>query len=120
MKLLEAYYKILTQHVITKNLNAGPQTFKNVLMKLNTKTFGLCFLPTIDTSIKNYSLDNDDLLIIGIDLVHPQKLSPKDKFELKKKNPELNNKHPTVVGVSANKMTHRWGFAGDFFYVSLF
>lgn len=88
-------------------------------MKFNTKTFGLCFMPTVDPDIKKFSLENDDLMIIGIDLVHPQKLDPKSKFDLKKKNPELENKHPTVVGVSANKTMQRGGFSGDFFYVIL-
>lgn len=80
----------------------------------NYLIIGLCFIPQID--IKNYSLDNKDLLIIGIDLAHPQQLSPADKFKLHKNHPEMNNIHPSVVGISANKMENPWGFAGDFFY----
>jgi hypothetical protein len=44
LKLLEAYYKTLTQHVIGNNIKAGSQVLKNVVMKLNTKTFGKHFL----------------------------------------------------------------------------
>jgi hypothetical protein len=39
-----------------------------------------------------------------------------EKAKLKKNYPDLNNRHPSVVGICANKMTNRWGFAGDFFY----
>jgi hypothetical protein len=44
LKLLEAYHKTLTQHVVGKNITAGSQVLKNVVMKLNTKTFGKHFL----------------------------------------------------------------------------
>jgi hypothetical protein len=43
LKLLEAYYKLLTQHILQKNMFGGSQVIKNVVMKLNTKTFGTYF-----------------------------------------------------------------------------
>jgi hypothetical protein len=119
LKLYEAYYKVLTQQILSKTMAEGSQTIKNIAMKMNTKTLGLCFIPEYDASLKEYSLEhNNDLLIIGYDVSHPKNLSGREKFDLKKKDETLENRHPSVVGICANKMTAKWGFAGDFFYVS--
>lgn len=76
-------------------MQAGPQTFKNVVMKTNMKTFGLNYIPEMDKDMKDYSLDKcNDLLIIGLDVAHPSALTPSEKYKLKTNHPEMNNKHP--------------------------
>ncbi|KAI6221408.1 Germ cell-expressed protein R06C7.1 [Aphelenchoides fujianensis] len=116
LKLYEAYYKILTQHLVAKNLTGGPQLLSNVSMKLNIKAFGVNYVPQIPAVLKDWDLQHTDLLVIGLDVAHPSKLSPKEMFELKKKHSEMINRHPSVVGICANKSANPFIFAPDFFY----
>ncbi|KAI6175526.1 Piwi domain protein [Aphelenchoides bicaudatus] len=116
LKIYEAYYKVLTQQICHKTMKDGQQTLKNIVMKLNAKRNGLCYVPWVDQTMQNYSLDNDDLLIIGYDVSHPERVSPKELFELKQIDAKLENCHPSVVGICANKLESNWAFAGDFFY----
>jgi hypothetical protein len=46
------------------------------------------------------------------------KLSPEEFAEMKENDKSLKHKHPSVVGVSSNKLKSKWGFSGNFFYVS--
>ncbi|KAI6198941.1 hypothetical protein M3Y96_00573900 [Aphelenchoides besseyi] len=126
LKLFESLYKILTQHVVRKNLNARNQTMKNVVFKLNSKCFGLNFAPVFDSSIEMLDLEkNDDLLVIGLDVAHPtrssstrkEKTKGKDKDKKKDKDDEPEkNKYPSVVGICSNKTSVRYAFTPDFFY----
>lgn len=76
LKLFEAQYKILTQQILPTNLNAGGQTMKNFVMKLNSKCFGLNFLPVFGPSLKQFDLEkNPQLLVIGYDVSHPTHVS---------------------------------------------
>lgn len=81
-------------------------------------------------SMDAYDFNQQDLLIIGLDTVHPTHASPKELFEyvilleftvmllsrlcrLKKKGLEhLSNSNPSVVGICANKGANSWSFAG--------
>ncbi|KAI6175231.1 hypothetical protein M3Y99_01981700 [Aphelenchoides fujianensis] len=117
LKLFEAYYKILTQQVVAKNLRGGPQLMSNVVMKLNSKCFGLNYVPQCPASLKDFDLQtNRDLLVVGLNVVHPDPMDPKELFMFKKKHPELHNLHPSVVGVAANKCAEPYAFAGDFYF----
>ncbi|KAI6181996.1 hypothetical protein M3Y99_01966800 [Aphelenchoides fujianensis] len=109
LKLFEAYYKasalhgrpcshsslllqILTQQVVAKNLRGGPQLMSNVVMKLNSKCFGLNYVPQCPASLKDFDLQtNKDLLVVGLNVVHPDPMDPKELFMFKKKHPELFN-----------------------------
>ncbi|KAI6205930.1 hypothetical protein M3Y94_00848000 [Aphelenchoides besseyi] len=115
LKLLEAYHKILTQHVVTKTLIGGPQTVKNVLMKLNVKCFGLNYMPVFGPNIQDLSPACQDLLIIGLDIMTAPAATAVDLMHMKKHNCDWENKLPSVVGVCANRLAND-GFAGDFFY----
>ncbi|KAI6205223.1 hypothetical protein M3Y94_00768400 [Aphelenchoides besseyi] len=121
LKLYEAYYKILTQHVVAKNLDAQPQTLTNIAMKWNAKCFGLNYVPELSAELASYELkEKGDLLVIGMDVSHPNKMTGAEKFKFSKEHhitenpPE--NRHPSVVGISANKGPDPRSFAGDFFY----
>ncbi|KAI6174054.1 Protein argonaute-2 [Aphelenchoides besseyi] len=115
LKLLEAYHKILTQHVVTKTLIGGPQTVKNVLMKMNVKCFGLNYMPVFGPNIQDLSPACQDLLIIGYDIMTPPSATATDLKHMKEHNCDWENKLPSVVGVCANRLANH-GFAGDFFY----
>jgi len=85
-------------------------------MKMNMKCFGMNSVPLFEEKMKKYSLDNGDLLVIGYDVNLPKKASPKEKFDLKKDFENMENKHPAIVGICANKNKNPWAFSGDFFY----
>ncbi|KAI6173621.1 hypothetical protein M3Y98_01101200 [Aphelenchoides besseyi] len=120
LKLYETHYEILTQHVVAKNLDAQPQTLTNIAMKLNAKCFGLNYVALFPQQLKNYSLNCVDLLVIGMDVSHPKKMNGTEKYMFNKAYegdvdpPE--NRHPSVVGICANKGADPFAFIGDFFY----
>ncbi|KAI6209351.1 Protein argonaute-2 [Aphelenchoides besseyi] len=115
LKLLEAYHKILTQQVVTKTLIGGPQTIKNLLMKINVKCFGLNSMPVFGPNIQDLSPACRDLLIIGCNIMTPPTATAADLMHMKKHNCDWENELPSVVGVCANRLANH-GFAGDFFY----
>ncbi|CAD5227766.1 unnamed protein product [Bursaphelenchus okinawaensis] len=128
LKLFEAYYKVLTQQVITKNLENKPQTLKNVVMKINAKTFGVNYMPVFPATLKAYDLNlNKDLMVIGYDVAHPAPASPQEKknaakekslnpFDAECERGPLKSLTPSVVGLCANAGPNPLIFGGDFFY----
>ncbi|KAI6212793.1 hypothetical protein M3Y94_00070900 [Aphelenchoides besseyi] len=107
LKLFEAMYKILTQHVVSKNLKPRNQTLKNVVFKMNSKRFGLNFAPRFDASIEMLDLKkHPDLLVIGLDVAHPTRVGPQRE----------DKQYPSVVGISSNKTDVEYAFTPDFFY----
>jgi len=125
LKLFEAYYKVLTQQVIEKNLKNGAQTLKNVLLKLNVKGFGLNYVPIMNSPLlKDLKLESTDLLIIGYDVALPERVTGKELHDFYKKNgmewvegaPKIKNIHPAAVGICANKGANSFSFSGDLFY----
>jgi len=125
LKLFEAYYKILTQQVIEKNMKNGPQTLKNVLLKLNLKSFGLNYFPVTNSPLlKDLKLESPDLLIIGYDIAIPERVTGKELYDFYKKNklewiegaPKIKNIHPACIGICANKGVNPFSFSGDLFY----
>lgn len=125
-KMLEAYHKILTQQVDTKNVsNNQAQTRKNILLKFNAKAFGINFMPILPPELEEFDLRKQtDLLIIGYDVAHPAPATPKDRFLDKHNNftdsdgkpTDLQSLSPSVVGICANKSATASLFGGDFFY----
>lgn len=77
-------------------------------------------------NIADWAVDKEDLIYVGIDVVHPQKLSAMENFQFKKTLGKLKvaqrdavgitenvqNKHPSVVGVAMNKTNAKFGFSG--------
>ncbi|CAD5235222.1 unnamed protein product [Bursaphelenchus xylophilus] len=127
LKLFEAYYKVLTQQVITKNLADKPQTLKNVVMKINAKAFGINYMPVFPKSLEEFDIRNkNDLLIIGYDVAHPPPAQPADKRKMQDKEGDpfaaneargrLRSLQPSVVGICANMSKNPMIFGGDFFY----
>ncbi|KAI6191664.1 Piwi domain-containing protein [Aphelenchoides bicaudatus] len=123
LKLFEAYYKVLTQQVVVQNLKNGPQTLKNVLLKLNVKAFGLNYLPLVSSpNLTDLTLNNSDLLIIGYDIAPAEKMDAKDfadyccRNKLDPKVTKIRSLHPASVGICSNKSKEPHLFSGDFFY----
>jgi hypothetical protein len=96
-------------------------------MKLNTKAFGLNFIPVMDNLPESVKLEASDLLIIGYDIAPAERLSPADKakharewekkFNLSKEEIKaIKSIHPAVVGLCANKGKEPYAFSGDIFY----
>ncbi|KAI6213804.1 hypothetical protein M3Y94_00194900 [Aphelenchoides besseyi] len=104
LKLLEAYHKILTQHVVAKNLTAGAQTIKNILMKMNVKCFGVNYMPVFDESVKNLSPSCSDLLILGYDIQTPPVATAHERWELKQKNPTESHRWWAFVQIVSKTM----------------
>jgi len=118
LKLFEAKYKVLTQHVTLQAIDLPQQTLKGISMKLNSKCYGLNFLPVFKDYMHDLDLEkNPDLLVIGYDVAHPTAAPAKEKFALKSKGyPDVTSFHPSVVGICANKNENFSTFAGDFFF----
>lgn len=116
LKLFEAFYKVLTQHVTSRNLEARPVTMKNILMKTNMKAFGLNYAPSFASVISKYEVD-EKLLVFGYDVAHP---SVRDKGAVFRQthDPDLCSLDPSVVGFCSNTGAHSYNFCfvGDFFY----
>lgn len=119
LKLCEVYFKILTQQIATKNLEGGVQVLKNVLMKTNVKRGGLNYLPKFPASVVSFDpRKNPDLLVIGLDVNHPEPASPRDRAKLYIPEAELQLKSasPSCVGICANKGKDPADFSGNYFF----
>jgi hypothetical protein len=87
-------------------------------MKLNSKCYGLNFLPEFKDYMHDLDLEkNPDLLVIGLDVSHPTNATAKDLSALKQKGyNDVLSWHPSVVGIAANKNDNLCTFSADFFY----
>lgn len=53
MKLTEARYKMLTQHVNVETCEkAGGATFSNIIQKLNMKCYGMNYVPKLEAQLQ--------------------------------------------------------------------
>ncbi|KAI6189405.1 Germ cell-expressed protein R06C7.1 [Aphelenchoides bicaudatus] len=118
LKTFEAKYKILTQQLRPKSIEGRIQTIKNIVLKFNSKCFGINFMPAFGPNMNDLDLEkNPNLLVIGYDVSHPTNGSPMEIYHLNKNGYSgFSSSHPSVVGICANKNAHLGAFSGDFFY----
>ncbi|CAD5235074.1 unnamed protein product [Bursaphelenchus xylophilus] len=118
LKLFEAHYRILTQHIRVKSMDlTEPQTMNNILMKINTKAFGTNYWPIVPEFIKDYDLiDNKDLLVLGYDVAHPTGKDRNPRGINGQSVSDPMNVKPSVVGICANMFKDTKVFGGEFFY----
>jgi eukaryotic translation initiation factor 2C len=116
LKLLETKYSILTQHVAAKNaIECRPMTLGNIVNKFNMKVFGMNYKPIIEAAGKRIDLCSN-ILVIGMDVVHPPKASLHVRTRLRESKIDQDSFEPSIVGISGNYAGNPYNFVGDFFF----
>jgi hypothetical protein len=95
-------------------------------MKMNTKAFGLNYVPSLANLPAHLKLEANDLLIIGYDIAPAERLTPADKAARarnwekmgisKDEIAKIQSVHPAMVAVCANKSKDPFAFSGNFFF----
>nr|AEF32756.1 CSR-1 [Ascaris suum] len=111
LKLFEALYSIVTQHVHGIRVREAPRkvaTLENIVNKLNCKNFGQCYGVVPESFATDKWISTGKTLIIGYDVCHPE---PQPKHERRMKLPPT---QPSVLGISFNGAICPETFIGDY------
>uniref|UniRef100_A0AC34FE29 Uncharacterized protein n=1 Tax=Panagrolaimus sp. ES5 TaxID=591445 RepID=A0AC34FE29_9BILA len=119
LKLLEREFQVLTMQVKVETANrpgGSGQTLENIVLKVNAKTMGVNFMPQIEKCGLELSLQKK-VLVIGCDISLPTRGSPKELFELRKKDlGDLSSHDSAVVGLTGNCGKQPYTILGDYYY----
>ncbi|KAH7728887.1 CSR-1 protein [Aphelenchoides avenae] len=120
LKLCEALYKILTQHVtmerVSDVLKGKIMTLDNILYKTNVKNAGINYEPIIEPLAHDYGLEQGKILVLGYDVAHPPPMKSAERRLRHSLGLTVESLEPSVVGITANVARHPHNFVGDYFY----
>jgi hypothetical protein len=119
LKLLEREFQVLTMQVKTETATragGNAQTLENLVLKINAKASGVNFMPTIEKCGAELSLQKK-VLVVGLDISLPTRGSPKELFELRKKDlGDLSSHDSAIVGLTGNCGKQPYTILGDYYY----
>ncbi|KHN72815.1 Germ cell-expressed protein R06C7.1 [Toxocara canis] len=113
LKLLEALYQVITQHVASSTMQTVPkkrQTLENIVNKMNLKNFGQNYIVVPEEFARNKWIGKGETLVIGYDVCHPESQPARDR------RMGLPADQPSVIGISFNGARNAETFIGDYAY----